>query len=91
MSNNPWRGFCNLSPQFINRTHKFLNCSLGLTNRVHRLINHTHQFPISAISYKSDFVKHVHRAENISERHTAPLHSHALILRDTSQSIPQSV
>ncbi len=33
--NNPWRRFCNPSPQFINRTHEFLNCSLGLTNRAH--------------------------------------------------------
>ncbi len=37
------------SPQFINRTHKFLNCSLGLTNRAHGLINR--KFPIRALRF----------------------------------------
>ncbi len=47
--NYPWQLFCNLSPQFINRTHEF--CSLGLTNRAHGLINRTHEFPIRALRF----------------------------------------
>ncbi len=49
--NNPWRRFCYPSPQFINRAHEFLNCSLGLKNRAHGLINRTHEFPILALRF----------------------------------------
>uniref|UniRef100_A0A671PS25 Integrin subunit alpha 2 n=1 Tax=Sinocyclocheilus anshuiensis TaxID=1608454 RepID=A0A671PS25_9TELE len=42
--------------KFINRTHEFLNCSLGLTNRAHGLINRTHEFPIRSLGFVNSWI-----------------------------------
>lgn len=48
---DPWPHFCNPSPRFIKYPHRFLNCSLGLSNRANRLMNRTHKFPIRALRF----------------------------------------